>query len=375
MKEWILQYDLLSDDSKRKLDEQLKTLDLNEIESVYDDVYVNKQAFDTSNVTEVSFVTKDELDVEALKSLANSSINDGKVAVLLMAGGQGTRLGYDGPKGTFKFDDVSLFELQARQISKYNNVHWYIMTSDINHDETLKFFEENNYFNLKKENIHFFKQEHFPSLSKDGKLLLTKSEDVMITPNGNGGIFNALKTSGMLDDMKSRGIEAVFMNNVDNVVVKVLDEILVGLHLKEDNEVTSKSITPKENESVGRLALVDGKKSVIEYTEIPEGEDSSFKNANIGIHVFSVNFLERAANTKMPYHLALKNLEFLDGDLNLVKEEALKFEKFYFDVFYIAEKHNTLQVDRAGEFSPLKNREGQDSVETARRDLESFNLI
>lgn len=375
MKEWILQYDLLSDDSKRKLDEQLKTLDLNEIESVYDDVYVNKQAFDTSNVTEVPFVTKDELDVEALKSLANSSINDGKVAVLLMAGGQGTRLGYDGPKGTFKFDDVSLFELQARQISKYNNVHWYIMTSDINHDETLKFFEENNYFNLKKENIHFFKQEHFPSLSKDGKLLLTKSEDVMITPNGNGGIFNALKTSGMLDDMKSRGVEAVFMNNVDNVVVKVLDEILVGLHLKEDNEVTSKSITPKENESVGRLALVDGKKSVIEYTEIPEDEDSSFKNANIGIHVFSVNFLERAANTKMPYHLALKNLEFLDGDLNLVKEEALKFEKFYFDVFYIAGKHNTLQVDRAGEFSPLKNREGQDSVETARRDLESFNLI
>ena len=375
MKEWILQYNSLSGDAKRKLDEQLKTLDLNEIESVYDDVYVNKQAFDTSNVTEVPYVTKDDLNVEALKSLANSSINEGKVAVLLMAGGQGTRLGYDGPKGTFKFDDVSLFELQARQISKYNNVHWYIMTSDINHDETLKFFEENNYFNLKKENIHFFKQEHLPSLSKDGKLLLTKSEDVLITPNGNGGIFNALKMSGMLDDMKSRGVEAVFMNNVDNVVVKVLDEILVGLHLKEDNEVTSKSITPKENESVGRLALVDGKKSVIEYTEIPEGEDSSFKNANIGIHVFSVNFLERAANTKMPYHLALKNLEFLDGDLNLVKEEALKFEKFYFDVFYIAEKHNTLQVDRAGEFSPLKNREGQDSVETARRDLESFNLI
>ena len=375
MKEWILQYNSLSGDAKRKLDEQLKTLDLNEIESVYDDVYVNKQAFDTSNVTEVPYVTKDDLNVEALKSLANSSINEGKVAVLLMAGGQGTRLGYDGPKGTFKFDDVSLFELQARQISKYNNVHWYIMTSDINHDETLKFFEENNYFNLKKENIHFFKQEHFPSLSKDGKLLLTKNEDIMITPNGNGGIFSALKKSGMLDDMKSRGIEAVFMNNVDNVVVKVLDEILVGLHLKEDNEVTSKSITPKENESVGRLALVDGRKSVIEYTEIPEGEDSSFKNANIGIHVFSVDFLKRAANTKMPYHLALKNLEFLDEDLNLVKEEALKFEKFYFDVFYIAKKHNTLQVDRTGEFSPLKNREGQDSVETARRDLERSNLI
>src|SRR5699024_11935872 len=112
----------------------------NEIESVYDDVYVNKQAFDTSNVTEVPFVTKDEIDVEALKSLANSSINDGKVAVLLMAGGQGTRLGYDGPKGTFKFDDVSLFELQASQISKYNNVHLYIMMSDIIHDMTIILF-------------------------------------------------------------------------------------------------------------------------------------------------------------------------------------------------------------------------------------------
>src|SRR5699024_8319059 len=147
----------------------------------------------------------------------------------------------------------------------------------------------NNYFNLKKENIPVFKQEHFPSLSKDGKLLLTKSEAVMIIPNGNGGIVTTLKASGMLDDMKSHGIDAVFRNTFDNAVVKVLEEILVGLHLTEDNEVTSKSITPKENESVGRLALVDGKKSVIEYTEIPEGEDSSFKNANIGIHVFSVN--------------------------------------------------------------------------------------
>ncbi|WP_083302098.1 UTP--glucose-1-phosphate uridylyltransferase [Nosocomiicoccus sp. HMSC067E10] len=380
LKQWIPQYDKLREASKEKVDAQLNELDLEKIKSVYEEVYVNQTTFDTSNVEEVPYVTKEELDVEVLERLAHTSIEDGKVAVLLMAGGQGTRLGYDGPKGTFTFDDVSLFELQARQILKYKkedvlNVHWYIMTSDINHDETVQFFEDKKYFGLPKENVHFFKQEHFPSLSKSGELLLTKDEEIMITPNGNGGIFSALKASGMLEDMKTRGVEAVFMNNVDNVVVKVLDEVLVGLHLDEENEVTSKSITPKPNESVGRLALLDGKKTVVEYTEIPDGEDASFTNGNIGIHVFSIPFIEKAAEADMPYHLALKNLEFLDDDLKLVKEEALKFEKFYFDAFIVANKHKTLQVDRAGEFSPLKNKEGQDSVETARRDLERYELI
>lgn len=380
LEQFVPQFEKLGQASQKKVKETFQSLDLNEIKDTYQDVYVNSREVDVTNVGDVPFTSVQDVDKNNLTLLAEKAIGIGEVGVLLMAGGQGTRLNHPGPKGTFSFDGVSLFELQARQILKYAlddtlPVHWYIMTSDINHEETLAFFKENEYFNVPKENIHFFKQEHFPALSKEGHLLLTEDKEIMITPNGNGGIFSALKSSGLLEDMKERGIKHVFMNNVDNVVVKVLDPVLVGLHIEKDNEVTSKSIAPKSGESVGRLANIDGKKGVVEYTELPEGAADKFQNGNIGIHVFSTDFLEKAAATKMPYHLAKKQLEYLDEDLNLVREEALKFEKFYFDAFKSADKHHTLQVERKGEFSPLKNREGKDSVETAFNDLKKEGIL
>ena len=343
--------------------------------------HINKTEVDLSSVEEVPYVLKSELDLDAVSEAANNAVHSGEVAVVLMAGGQGTRLEHPGPKGTFSFEGVSLFELQARQILSFKNaqgelnVHWYIMTSDINHEETLAFFKEHNYFAVPVENIHFFKQEHFPPLTKDGKLMLTAEKDIMLTPNGNGGIFSSLKNSGMLAEMEKSGVKHVFMNNVDNVVVKVLDPALVGLHVTENNDITSKSITPKPGESVGRLAVMNGDKGVVEYTELPAGSEDKFTNANIGIHMYSMDFLNKAANGDMPYHLALKKLEHLDDDLNVVKEEVLKFEKFYFDAFKYAVKHNTLQVDRTGEFSPLKNKAGNDSIETALKDLTEEGLI
>ena len=383
IEKWIPQYDKLNTPEQQRLDESFKSLDIGHIEKVYEETYVNPTAVDMKNIEGIQYVSADDIDdfqQEKLRERAESAIYKGEFAVLLMAGGQGTRLQHPGPKGTFSFDGVSLFELQARQLKRYITsesapVHWYIMTSDINHDETLSFFKENQYFDLPKENIHFFKQEHFPPVKKDKTLLLTPEKDIMLTPNGNGGIFASLYNSGMLDDMKNRGVKHVFMNNVDNAVVKVLDTLLMGLHLEEDNEITSKSIVPKPGESVGRLSLVDGVKAVVEYTELPEGTDRQFLNGNIGIHVFSTDFLDTVGKAEMPYHLALKKLDFLDDDLNEVKEEVLKFEKFYFDAFKYAEKHNTLQVDRKGEFSPLKNKEGKDSVETAYQDLKSEGLI
>lgn len=381
IEELIPQYNLLEDSYKEKVKAQFETLDLNLIKHVYEDVYLKNNEVDLTKVEEVPHVLKQDLDVDAVSELATTAIENGEVAVVLLAGGQGTRLEHSGPKGTFSFEGVSLFELQARQILKYKKadgslpVHWYIMTSDINHEETLQFFEDHLYFEVPKENIHFFKQEHFPPLSKDGELLLTEEKDIMLTPNGNGGIFSSLKSSGMLDDMADRGVKNVFMNNVDNVVVKVLDPALIGLHLQDQNDVTSKSITPKEGESVGRLAVLDGYKGVVEYTELPEGSEDQFTNGNIGIHVYSMNFLNEAADGAMPYHLALKKLVHLGQHLEVTKEEVLKFEKFYFDAFRYAVKHNTLQVDRKGEFSPLKNKVGKDSIETAFNDLSEEGLI
>ena len=383
IEKWIPQYDKLDASDQQHLDESFKTLDVDHIEKVYEETYVNPTTVDMGKIEEIQYISADDIEdfqKEKLRESAKASIFKGEFAVLLMARGKGTRLQYPGPKGTFSFDGVSLFELQARQLQKYMSedsapVHWYIMTSDINHVETLSFFEENKYFDLPKDNIHFFKQEHFPPVKKDKTLLLTPEKEIMLTPNGNGGIFASLYNSGMLEDMKRRGVKHVFMNNVDNAVVKVLDTLLAGLHLDNDNEVTSKYIAPKPGESVGRLSLVDGVKAVVEYTELPEGADRRFLNGNIGIHIFSTDFLDTVGKAEMPYHLALKKLDFLDIDLNVVKEEVLKFEKFYFDAFKYAEKHNTLQVDRKSEFSPLKNKEGKDSVETAYQDLNSEGLI
>ena len=381
IEKWIPQYSKLEETKQNEVKEQFDALDIKTVESVYDKTYVNQTEVDLSSVEEVPYVLKSELDLNAVSEAADKAVRDGEVAVVLMAGGQGTRLEHPGPKGTFSFDGVSLFELQARQILKYKNeagelkVHWYIMTSDINHEETLLFFKEHGFFNVPEENIHFFKQEHFPPLTKDGELMLTADKDIMLTPNGNGGIFSSLKNSGMLHEMEANGVQHVFMNNVDNVVVKVLDPALVGLHVTENNDITSKSITPKSGESVGRLAVMNGDKGVVEYTELPAGSEDKFTNANIGIHMYSTNFLNKAADGEMPYHLALKKLEHLDGELSVVKEEVLKFEKFYFDAFKYADKHNTLQVDRKGEFSPLKNKIGNDSIETAAKDLTEEGLI
>lgn len=380
---WIPQYNKLGAEEQQRLAETFEALDIGEIEKVYEETYLNQPAVDMEKIEEIPYVSEETIEEARkgkLKARAEDSINKGEFAVLLMAGGQGTRLGHPGPKGTFSFDGVSLFELQARQLKKHVAgedlpVHWYIMTSDINHTETLEFFEQNDHFGLPGENVHFFKQEHFPPVGKDKTLLLTADRRIMMTPNGNGGVFASLYKSGMLEDMKARGVRHVFMNNVDNAVVKVLDPLLAGLHLENGSEITSKSIVPKPGESVGRLSLVDGAKAVVEYTELPEGSDRDFLNGNIGIHIFTTDFMEKAGKIEMPYHLALKKLSFLDADLNETKEEVLKFEKFYFDAFSHAETHHTLQVDRKGEFSPLKNKEGKDSIETAYQDLKAEGLI
>ncbi|TVT28295.1 uridylyltransferase [Salinicoccus cyprini] len=377
---WIPQFELLEQSCQQKLEDQYQLLDKEEIRKVYEDAYRNPSYVDMSSIKEVPYATPAELDEDMLNDVAYDAMGKGEVAVLLMAGGQGTRLEHQGPKGTFSFEGRSLFELQANQLRNFEEkvktpVQWYIMTSDINHGETLAFFESHRYFELDPANIHFFRQEHFPALSKDGELLITEQKDILLTPNGNGGIFSALKKSRMLDDMKARGIRHVFMNNVDNVVVKVADPLLMGLHIQNDNEVTSKSIAPKPGESVGRLCLVDDRKSVVEYTELPEGEEEAFKNGNIGIHAFSMKYLEKVADVRMPYHLALKKLEHMNSTLQVVREEVLKFEKFYFDAFVHADTHMTLQVDRKGEFSPLKNKVGKDSIETAYKDLMDAGVL
>uniref|UniRef100_UPI00358F9D99 UDP-N-acetylhexosamine pyrophosphorylase-like protein 1 isoform X2 n=1 Tax=Myxine glutinosa TaxID=7769 RepID=UPI00358F9D99 len=351
-----------------------------------------------------SVSTSDPECVQTWRQRGLLQVAAGAVGVLLLAGGQGTRLGVPYPKGMCKVglpSGKSLYQLQAEQILQLqrltDKVHsttcqvpWYIMTSHHTNEPTREFFAQHNYFGLQRDNVLLFEQSMLPALTFDGKLILKDKGELAMAPDGNGGLYKALDTSGMLQDMEKRGVRNVHVYCVDNVLVRVADPVFIGFCITMAADCGAKVVEKVlPNESVGVVCRVGGLNRVVEYSELspedtarrdPDGR-LTFRAGNICNHLFHIDFLKRVVTehlSKLPYHVAKKKVPHVDDAGKQVKPKqpnAVKLEKFVFDVFPFAERFAVLEVIRRDEFAPLKNADGAatDTPSTARRLLLSLH--
>ncbi len=332
---------------------------------------------------------QEELYARAFKH-GKTLIRDGKTAAFTVAGGQGTRLGYDGPKGTLPVTPIkkkTLFQLFAEQIlglsEKYEvSIPWYIMCSPLNLNATVSHFKENNFYELGEENLRFFAQGVMPATDFEGNLLLASQDSLALSPNGHGGSLKALIDSGSIADMAERGINHVSYFQVDNPLVTILNPLFIGLHDLQNSDMSSRSLTKTGPfEKLGNFVSTGDRISIIEYSDLPEEkalekeEDGriKYRAGSPAIHVLRRDFIEQFAigEIRLPYHRAEKKVAFINhnGDLiNPAEPNAVKFETFVFDALPLARNPLILEADRLEEFSPVKNMTGVDSLESSQAD-------
>ena len=393
----LSQYNKLTEEKKAQLLNEILTLDFQQIEELYKRINTTVD-FNNSKIEPINYTDKSSLSEQELKKyeeIGLKQIKEGKLAVVTMAGGQGTRLGHNGPKGTFDIGLDShkpIFEILCDTLKnaqkKYGiYVTWYIMTSAENNGDTVKFFEEHNYFGYPKDKVIFFIQGKLPMINPNGKILIGKDGLIKQAADGHGGIFLSMKKNGIIYDMKTRGVEWVFIGGVDNVLVNMVDPVLLGLATDKKMLAAGKSVVKANpQEKVGVFCKRNGKPSVVEYSEIsPEMAEATDKNgeliygeSHILCNLFSIEAIEKISKNTLPYHSAFKKAEYIDENGNLIssdKPNAYKFEAFLFDAFETLNDMAILRVKREEEFAPVKNAEGEDSPETARKLYKEFHKI
>ena len=374
-------WDTLGDTERAALLAQIETLDFASI------ARMQKMLSDKTepaphgepSAPEVVVLAGDEY--AAARAAGEAALRAGTVAVLLVAGGQGSRLGYDGPKGAYAIGPVSgqsLFYFHARKIvghiRRYGKpIPFYIMTSAMNDAATKAHFEANHYFGLNTDDVIFFQQGVWPALDAKGNIILDAKGHIFMSPDGHGGTISALEKSGCLADMARRGITSVFYFQVDNPLVEIADPAFIGLHTQRGADVSLKVCEKRTpDEKMGVIVTRDGHTEIVEYTDpalTPEMK-RLFKYGSVAIHVFSVAFLRKMTGLGLPLHIAEKKIKMCDADGNTVEANGYKFEKLIFDVLPSADTVVNLAFDRADEFSPVKNADGDDSPATCQRDMQ-----
>ncbi len=392
--------DSLTRPQRAAMFEQLRELDLDALPSLIREYVLNKPAVTLpADLEPVDFYPRDHTsrrrswDRAAYRTAGEALIRAGKVAAFTVAGGQGSRLGYDGPKGCYPATAITrkpLFQVFAEGLlatqRRYGRaIPWYIMTSPLNHDATIAFFEQHSHFGLSPRDIAFFQQGSMPSFDMaTGRILLADRGQIATNPDGHGGAIRALHVSGSLDDMRERGVEHLSYFQVDNPIVRVVDPVFIGLHATAPDsscEMSSKMVSKAgPDERVGVFCASGGRTMVVEYSDLPRSLANErladgtlrFAAGSIAIHIMSVEFLSRLATdpaSSLPYHRAEKVVEVFDPAASCKqrpeKPNAVKLERFIFDALPLCRSSIVLETDRIEEFAPIKNAEGVDSPATS----------
>jgi UDP-N-acetylglucosamine/UDP-N-acetylgalactosamine diphosphorylase len=395
----------LSDAERQRLVRQLESLDLERVAAIWASrqqaeheprgeslADVARKAVPPASIVRLPRTPEAREEWERARKAGEELLRAGKVGAILVAGGQGTRLGFDRPKGEFPIGPVShatLYQVLAEQVLARSRragkpIPYFIMTSDATHADTVAFFNGHKFFGLPPGDVYFFEQGNMPAVdAATGKLLMAEKGALSTSPDGHGGMLAALAKAGLLDAMKQRGIEFLYYHQVDNPTAIVCDPVFLGFHAERGAEMSIKVVAKRSaSERMGVAVDVNGRTQIIEYSDLPA--DVAAKTDDRGelllwagstaIHVFSRSFLERAAQseTALPFHIAHKKVPYCNEQgqhIGPERENAYKFERFIFDALPAARRSLVLETDRAREFNPVKNATGDDSPDTAREAL------
>ncbi len=385
-------WDDLTADERETLLAQLRTVDLQRLDRL---VHAHLAEPLTSLLPEIKPAVVVSLAASAADAardrecslLGEKELRAGRIAVLVVAGGQASRLGYEAPKGSFPITPItrkSLFQVHAEKIvamqRRYNcRIPFVVLVSPQNYRSTKEFFEQEGFFGLDQGLVHFCEQGMLPAVDRDGRLLLAERGKIFLSPDGHGGVFRALEEGGLVSALAAAGVDQVFYFQVDNPLVRVSDPVFLGHHVRANADMSIKVVRKRDaSEMVGVLAMLDGKPGIVEYSDLPEqlrsasdGEGNLLYWAgSIAIHVFRLDFIRSISRGKidLPYHVARKRVPFLNerGDYVQPSEaNGFKFEAFVFDALAFARRVVAIEVKREEEFAPVKNKSGEDSPQTS----------